>query len=580
MMYPNSGPGIAPPPTAECVSKVELRLECRNLLNLDVMSKSDPCAVLYMSRRGGHWDEIGRTENVKNCLDPKFAKSFTISYFFEEVQKVRIEVFDLDNTTPQLSDDDFLGQLECTLGQLVSNSPYTKPLFLKNGKKAGNGVMTIRAEEIKEGGEIVHLNFKGKKLDNKDFMGKSDPYLEILRPVSDGSWQVVHRTEVIKNNLNPSWRPIQISLQSLCNGNRTQSIKFDVYDWDSDGSHDYIGGFTTTVEEMEKAQRLEQSWPLINPKKKAKKKSYTNSGIVLLSSCKIVKEHSFLEFIFGGMQINFTVGIDFTASNGNPAQPTSLHYINPYQPNEYMQAIRAVGDVCQDYDSDKLFPVLGFGAKIPPNWQVSHEFAVNFNLQNPFCAGIDGVLQAYSNCIRSVQLYGPTNVSPLIQHVSRFALAAQREEQQKGAGAYFVLLLLTDGVLSDMANTKQAIVESSKLPMSLIIIGVGNADFSMMQELDGDDGVLRAPSGEAVKRDIVQFVPFREFKQVGESTAAELARHVLAEVPKQVTDYYKMRGIPPNKPPQVPSRPPPPAAGQQPPAPNQTAPQMTTPNTT
>ena len=45
------------------------------------------------------------------------------------------------------------------------------------------------------------------------------------------------------------------------------------------------------------------------------------------------------------------VGIDFTASNGNPATPNSLHYINPYQPNEYMQAIRAVGDVCQDYDS-------------------------------------------------------------------------------------------------------------------------------------------------------------------------------------------------------------------------------------
>ena len=44
------------------------------------------------------------------------------------------------------------------------------------------------------------------------------------------------------------------------------------------------------------------------------------------------------------------VGVDFTASNGNPAQPTSLHYINPYQPNEYMQAVRAVGDVCQDYD--------------------------------------------------------------------------------------------------------------------------------------------------------------------------------------------------------------------------------------
>ena len=64
----------------------------------------------------------------------------------------------------------------------------------------------------------------------------------------------------------------------------------------------------------------------------------------------ITKEYSFLDFIFGGLQINFTVGVDFTASNGNPATPQSLHYINPYQPNEYMKAIQSVGAVIQDYD--------------------------------------------------------------------------------------------------------------------------------------------------------------------------------------------------------------------------------------
>lgn len=52
-MYPN-----VPAGGDQCVSKVELRIECRNLLDKDVMSKSDPCAVLYMSRRGGHWDEV------------------------------------------------------------------------------------------------------------------------------------------------------------------------------------------------------------------------------------------------------------------------------------------------------------------------------------------------------------------------------------------------------------------------------------------------------------------------------------------------------------------------------------------
>ena len=37
--------------------------------------------------------------------------------------------------------------------------------------------------------------------------------------------------------------------------------------------------------------------------------------------------------------------------------------------------------------SDQMFPVLGFGAKVPPNMTVSHEFALNFNPTNPFCAG-------------------------------------------------------------------------------------------------------------------------------------------------------------------------------------------------
>ena len=73
-MYPNQGPGMAPPPTAECVSKVELRLECRNLLNRDVMSKSDPCAVLYMSCKGGHWDEVCIFVQMISCYH--FTSSF------------------------------------------------------------------------------------------------------------------------------------------------------------------------------------------------------------------------------------------------------------------------------------------------------------------------------------------------------------------------------------------------------------------------------------------------------------------------------------------------------------------------
>lgn len=48
--------------------------------------------------------------------------------------------------------------------------------------------------------------------------------------------------------------------------------------------------------------------------------------------------------------INFQVAIDFTASNGDPRSPDSLHYFSPSRPNHYVRAIRSVGEVIKDYD--------------------------------------------------------------------------------------------------------------------------------------------------------------------------------------------------------------------------------------
>ena len=77
---------------------------------------------------------------------------------------------------------------------------------------------------------------------------------------------------------------------------------------------------------------------------------------------------------------------------------------------------------------------------------------------------------------------------------------------------YFVLLIITDGVITDMDQTLTAVVNASRLPMSIIIIGVGAADFGAMEFLDSDDKLLRSSRGDVAFRDIVQFVPFRAFK--------------------------------------------------------------------
>ncbi|XP_078393531.1 copine-7-like [Cetorhinus maximus] len=241
----------------------------------------------------------------------------------------------------------------------------------------------------------------------------------------------------------------------------------------------------------------------------------------------------------GGCQIHFTVAIDFTASNGDPRNSQSLHFINHSQPNEYLKALTAVGEICQDYDSDKRFPAYGFGARVPPDYEVSHDFPLNFNAANPECDGIKGLISAYQKCLPKIKLYGPTNVSPIISRVSRLA---EEEMQTRIASKYYILLILTDGVVTDIGETRDAIVEASRLPMSVIVVGVGNADFTDMRTLDGDDGNLLSTRGQAAARDIVQFVPFRDFKK---APASALAKCVLAEVPKQVVEFYASQGVGP-----------------------------------
>uniref|UniRef100_A0A8C3QZU0 Copine 4 n=1 Tax=Cyanoderma ruficeps TaxID=181631 RepID=A0A8C3QZU0_9PASS len=538
-----------------CLTKVELRVACKGISDRDALSKPDPCVILKMQSHG-QWFEVDRTEVIRTCINPVFSKLFTVDFYFEEVQRLRFEVHDISSNHNGLKEADFLGGMECTLGQvrvaaifplvaltinhvfttdynyfsfvfifvqIVSQRKLSKSL-LKHGNTAGKSSITVIAEELSGNDDYVELSFSARKLDDKDFFSKSDPFLEIFRVNDDATQQLVHRTEVVMNNLNPAWKTFKVSVNSLCSGDQDRRLKCIVWDWDSNGKHDFIGEFSSTFKEMRGAMEGRQvQWECINPKYKAKKKNYKNSGIVILNQCKIHKMHSFLDYIMGGCQIQFTVAIDFTASNGDPRNSCSLHYIHPYQPNEYLKALVAVGEICQDYDSDKMFPAFGFGARIPPEYKV----------------GIQGVVEAYQSCLPKLQLYGPTNIAPIIQKVAK---SASEETNTKEASQYFILLILTDGVITDMADTREAIVHASHLPMSVIIVGVGNADFSDMQMLDGDDGILRSPKGEPVLRDIVQFVPFRNFKH---ASPAALAKSVLAEVPNQVVDYYNGKGIKP-----------------------------------
>uniref|UniRef100_A0A8C1X1T9 Copine family member IX n=1 Tax=Cyprinus carpio TaxID=7962 RepID=A0A8C1X1T9_CYPCA len=491
--------------------------------------------VLYVQGIGTkEWREFGRTEVIDNTLNPDFVRKFVLDYFFEEKQNLRFDVYNVDSRSSNISKHSFLGQTFCTLGEIIgsSGSRLERVLSLKAfiylfsrgipGKKCGSIIFT--AEELSNCRDIATMQLCANKLDKKDFFGKSDPFLVFYRSNEDGTFTICHKTEVIKNTLNPVWQPFTIPVRALCNGDYDRTVKVDVYDWDRDGSHDFIGEFTTSYRELSRGQSQFNVYEVLNPKKKGRKKKYVNSGTVTLLSFKVESEYTFVDFI-----------------RGNPSQPTSLHYMNPYQLNAYAMALKAVGEIVQDYDSDKLFPAYGFGAKLPPDGKISHAFPLNSDCENANCVGIEGVLEAYYDCLRKVQLYGPTNFAPVINQV------AQCASEVTDGSQYFVLLIITDGVISDMVQTREAVVTAASLPMSVIIVGVGPAEFDAMEELDGDE-VRVSSRGRAAERDIVQFVPFRDYiDRSGNQvlSMARLAKDVLAEIPDQLLSFMKSRGIEP-----------------------------------
>jgi len=90
------------------------------------------------------------------------------------------------------------------------------------------------------------------------------------------------------------------------------------------------------------------------------------------------------------------------------------------------------------------------------------------------------------------------------------------------------------------------LVRASSLPMSVIIVGVGEEDFAAMDILDGDHNRLEH-RGQMAKRDIVQFVEMRRFVGRDASWDKELlGRAVLAEIPGQVTGWMKMKRFQPS----------------------------------
>lgn len=557
------------------IEKLQLTLHASQLKNVAGLGKgtSDPFAIVTLLATGpGETPRVlGKTEVIKNTLSPSWTTAFLFDYELGKETHINISVVD----EVRKQSDKAMGSAVFEIGDILGSRGSTKAKKLKKG---GTLYARIQKAAPRSAGKLA-LRMRGIKLKNVEGMfKKSDPFYELRRTYDGpggGSWTPVYRSKHVKNDLNPKWEPATIDVNALCDGDLDRRLQVAIFDHESSGKHETMGTFETTVNELLKAAGRSTFTP---------KKGSKSYGTISVDECKITgaesstaatvnlaapppvktasaaagpsvvpmpvpvpvqqfnnmnlgsmpvpvpppKKPTFVDYISGNCDLSMCVAIDFTGSNGDPRRPGTLHHFSQTgQMNGYEKAITGVGGILAKYDTDQMFPVYGFGAKY--DGVVRHCFQVGPEKE---VHGVKGILDAYKGTFRTpLTMSGPTVFTEVIS----LAAAQAKSRQEANPLSYTILLLLTDGAVSDVEATKQSLASISDAPLSIVIVGIGNADFSAMQFLDDFE------KRSSMNRDIVQFVRFNSH----EYDKTSLTRATLEEIPDQLVQFFYQRGIMP-----------------------------------
>ncbi|EKX32086.1 hypothetical protein GUITHDRAFT_148859 [Guillardia theta CCMP2712] len=342
----------------------DLKCKVKLIIKADDLALNPPrgqgysCRVLEMNSVSGSYELVDATEVVE-VRDGKQG-GFV---FGKKKQLIRFELLLSSDGTGEAA-----AKLDCTLGKIVgsSRSTLSAQLVATSGGAEGCGKLTVLAEEIKDPTkDKIWIKMKGINLAAKD-RGKSDPYIVIKRKTAI-SEEVIHKTEWIKNNLNPEWQPFTIELMELCNGDMDR--QFIIECWDRvlspqlptsscrAGTSSVRPPQLLDYKERKPGKEVDPGKlgveckiiydPLtVSEDENQDEEEEEDEKLVVV----VVRTPTFLDYISHGCKLRISVAVDFTGSNGTPTDKQSLHYNGEPLNNQYYQAMSAVASIILAYD--------------------------------------------------------------------------------------------------------------------------------------------------------------------------------------------------------------------------------------
>jgi hypothetical protein len=476
------------------------------LLIFNLLNARNNCLYsLHLSASGTVFNDENKVCSETNIIS---FSAFKYEYYFGKEQKLKIKV--KTNILNQLN----IYTFDSSIGEIIGNENSTKCFKLNIDNS--DEILEVKAQKIEKKEKFLTVHFRLEIVTNKNKEVSKELEEQYFEKESFKMYY-----QIVKNNYllyeseaftdDGKFNIVQIPVKLL---NTDFSIIF------YNNKNNILTKIDTNVQKMADTKG----------KMFYKKQISINDKLNIYNYSSIKEEITFLDYINNGVRIALDIGIDFTASNGHPDDKISLHCRRPDMPrNPYDRAILSCASIMANYDYDQLFPVYGFGAIIKETKDLAMCFNINFK-EDPNIKFVDNIIQEYYSCLDKIDFFHPTLFSPLINHI------ISEIKKEDDISEYHVLMILTDGIIDDFQETVDALVEASFLPLSVIIVGIGDADFTKMNVLDGDDDPLISSSGRKRQRDLVQFVPFKKF----EEDEKKLAEEVLDEIPRQIVEYYTL----------------------------------------
>jgi hypothetical protein len=376
-------------------------------------------------------------------------------------------------------------------------------------------------------------------IDQSKVLDKSNPYFRLERlNRDDQSWEVVWKSEVIKDSLSPTWMEARLPLQLLCNDDQQNPLKITIWDYEKHSSqHDHMGFVESTVAELV-AKAKEGMIPVFMVMREQRKwfggSKLKPVGLLKVLKSSVITIPSMLQYLGGSCSLDLMVGIDCSVANGDYSSEKNLHYSASHWLNDYQAGIQKLGAIVENFARGKHSSMWGFGAKI------RGEYKNNYIMAERLCLGKEFVDTYDKHIVADAffELGEPALLKPLIQAVTFRTVRSSKQRQN-----YTILCVFTAGDIADLQESVDLICTAAEdAPMSLVIIGVGNRDFSAIEKLTGDEtGKLRDSRGIPIARQIVTFVSFKQFA----GNANEVIAEALKEIPEQFVEYHVNNGIKP-----------------------------------